>query len=414
LLSRYQFTHILVQRYLYDSLSAGERRLLHGEIAQALEALYEGQTDEIAAQLVHQFREAGERVKAIEYARRAARRAEAVYAYDEASQHLQTALDLLETGEQVETQLALLEELAEVYGLLRQHTQAIFLYQTALDRWSSLAGADGMIAVRLRRKILQRFFHMLWTEHERFEAMSETRAASQDYLESYLILTEAEPPQLERVRVLTALANIDHGIRLPSALDRAERYAQAAVDLAEQLDVPEELADSLEALASVYFERGQSAAHLAVSRRLLALSRDPRFGNLRKRIGILESLSNALIPVGEYAQAIAYLIEAERLVAQNPGLGPPFWLLVGQALCWLRLDRWDELLQVDKKRQDLEKRYSREQFGGAYCMELAVTAASLALQGDFDQARVLREQAYDIMLQETEGSTESWARTHYY
>ena len=37
--------------------------------------------------------------------------------------------------------------------------------------------------------------------------------ASQAYLESSLILTEAEPPQLERVRVLTALANIDHGTR---------------------------------------------------------------------------------------------------------------------------------------------------------------------------------------------------------
>ncbi|MHC4433401.1 MAG: ATP-binding protein, partial [Planctomycetota bacterium] len=115
-LSRYQFTHILVQRYLYESLSAGERRLVHGEIAQALEALYEGHTDDIAAQLVHQFREAGERAKAIEYARRAARQAEAVYAYDEASQHLQTALDLLEAGEQVETQMALLEELADVCG----------------------------------------------------------------------------------------------------------------------------------------------------------------------------------------------------------------------------------------------------------------------------------------------------------
>ena len=220
-----------------------------------------------------------------------------------------------------------------------------------------------------------------------------TRAASQDYLEYSPILTEAEPPQLERVRVLTALANIDHGTRLPSALDRAERYAQAAVDLAEQLDVPEELVDSLEALADVYFERGQSPAHLAVSRRRLALSRDPRFGNLHKRIGILASLGNALIPVGEYAQAIAYLIEAERLIAQIPALGPPFGMLVLQALCWLRSDRWDELLQVEKKRQDLEKRYSREQFGGEYRMVLAVAAAGLALQGDFDQARALREQA---------------------
>jgi predicted ATPase len=415
ILSRYQFAHILVQRYLYDSLSTGERRLLHGEIARALEALHEGHTDEIAAQLSYQFREAGERVKAIEYARRAARRAEAVYAYDEASQHLQTALDLLEAGEQVETQMALLEELADVYGRVEQHTQAIFLYQTALDRWSSLPDADGMIAVRLHRKILQRVTYMRWNvDYEQFEAMSEIAAASQDYLESSLILSETEPPQLERVRVLTALANIDHGTRLPSALDAAERYAQAAVELAEQLDAPEELVDALDALADVYFERGQSSAHLTVSRRLLALSRDPRFGNLRIRIDILASLANAMIAVGEYAQAIAYLVEAEHLVAQNPALGPPLWTLVGQALCWLRLDRWDELSKLHKKRQDLEKRYSREQFGGSYCMELAVAAAGLALQGDFDQARVLREQAYDFMVQGDGVSTESWGRTQYY
>jgi tetratricopeptide (TPR) repeat protein len=415
LLSRYRFTHILVQRYIYESLSAGERRLLHSEIAQALEALYEGHTDEIAARLVHQFRGAGERGKAIEYARQAAREAEAVYAYDEASQHLQAALDLLEAGEQVEMQLTLLEGLADVYGLLKRHTETIFLYQTALDRWSSLASADEMIAVRLHRKILQRIIYMRRNVvYEQYEAMSEIRVASQDYLESSLILTEAEPPQLERVLVLTALANIDHGTRLPSALDKAERYAQAAVDLAEQLDVPEALADALEALANIYFECGRLPEQLALSRRRLDLSRDPRFGNLRKRIDIISSLSHALMPVGEYAQAIAYLIEAERLIAQNPALDMPFWTLAEQALCWLRLDRWDQLLQVDKNRQHIEKRYSPQQYGGEYCMELAVAAAGLALQGDFDQAKVLRTQAYDHMLRSEGGSIEGWGRTHYY
>lgn len=43
-LSRYQFSHNLFQRYLYDNLSAGERRFLHGEIAQALEVLIDYQT----------------------------------------------------------------------------------------------------------------------------------------------------------------------------------------------------------------------------------------------------------------------------------------------------------------------------------------------------------------------------------
>jgi predicted ATPase len=151
LLSRYQFAHVLFQRYLYDSLGAGERRLLHGEIAQVLEALYEGQTDEKASQLAHHFLAAGEREKAIEYSRQAAQRAKAVYAYDEAIQHLQTALDLLETGERIETQLGLLEELADVHDVLMKDTQAISNYQAALELWSSLAGADELIAVRLHR-----------------------------------------------------------------------------------------------------------------------------------------------------------------------------------------------------------------------------------------------------------------------
>jgi DNA-binding SARP family transcriptional activator len=415
-LSRYQFSHILVQRYLYDNLSAGERRLLHGEIAQALEALYEGHTDEIAAQLVHHFREAREREKAIAYARRAARRAETVYALDEAGQYLQTALDLHETGEQVGTQLALLEELADVHVRVEQQTQAILLYQAALDRWSSLDGADGMIAVRLQRKILQKVINMRWAVefHEQFEEMSETGATLQDYLESYLISTEAEAPHLERARVLTVLANVGHGTRLASALDRAEGYAQAAVDLAEGLDAPEELADALQALADVHFERDEPAAHLAVSRRRLALSRDPRFGDLGKRTWILFSLALALIAVGEYREAIGYLVEAEGLVSQNPALGPPLWLLVYQALCWLRLDRWDELRTVDKKRQALEKRYSREQIAPIYCMELAIAAAGLALQGDLDQARILREQSYDMMVQADGAPSENWGRSHYY
>ena len=251
---------------------------------------------------------------------------------------------------------------------------------------------------------------------EEYEAMSEIKATSQDYLESSLILTEAEPPQLERVMVLTVLANIDHGTRLPTALEKAERYAQTAVDLAEQLNVPEELTDALETLANIYFESGRLPEQMAVLQRQLALSRDPRFANLRKRINIFNSLCHALIPVGEYAQAIAYAIEAENLIAQNPALAiaKPFWTLDDQALCWLRLDRWDELLQVDKKRQEIEKRYSPEQSSGEYCMELAVAAAGLALQGDFDKARVLREQSYDYMVQSAGGSTENWARSQFY
>ena len=39
-LSGFQFAHALFQAYVYSSLSPGERRLLHGEVGAALEALW--------------------------------------------------------------------------------------------------------------------------------------------------------------------------------------------------------------------------------------------------------------------------------------------------------------------------------------------------------------------------------------
>jgi adenylate cyclase len=50
-LSLYRFSHALFQQYLYNDLGTGERRMLHGDAAEALEALYAGHTDEIALQL---------------------------------------------------------------------------------------------------------------------------------------------------------------------------------------------------------------------------------------------------------------------------------------------------------------------------------------------------------------------------
>jgi predicted ATPase len=67
-LSHYQFAHTLIQAYLYLSLSAGERRLLHGEIGRRLEGLYGENSTQIAVKLAHHYTKAGLEEKVIEYA----------------------------------------------------------------------------------------------------------------------------------------------------------------------------------------------------------------------------------------------------------------------------------------------------------------------------------------------------------
>lgn len=94
-LSRYAFAHALFQEYLYHALSAGERRLLHGEVGAALEELYGDGAAEMPAQLAHHYSQAGRREKATEYAVRAGDQARRAYANDEAITHYRGAMELL-------------------------------------------------------------------------------------------------------------------------------------------------------------------------------------------------------------------------------------------------------------------------------------------------------------------------------
>jgi len=127
----------------------------------------------------------------------------------------------------------------------------------------------------------------------------------------------------------------------------------------------------------------------------------------------LEGIYHALIASGEYAQALPYLLEAEGLASKIKSANRQAWMLNFQAFCWYQLDRWEELAEVDKRRQTLEELYTRKQLGGV-CWEIAVASAGRARQGDFEQANVLREQAEAHMEYLAGKSPENWSRTMFY
>jgi hypothetical protein len=94
-LSRYLFSHVLFQQYLYKELSQRERMILHGEVAGLLEELYKGQTEKISLHLARHFRLAGEETRAIDYLLQATRRALRVCAYTEGQSQMEQALEML-------------------------------------------------------------------------------------------------------------------------------------------------------------------------------------------------------------------------------------------------------------------------------------------------------------------------------
>ena len=88
---------MLFQRYLYDCLDKVERVQLHHDVGEVLEALYGGDSGEIAPQLARHFDEAGVVDKAIQYLQLAGEQAVRQTANLEAIGHLRRALELLAT-----------------------------------------------------------------------------------------------------------------------------------------------------------------------------------------------------------------------------------------------------------------------------------------------------------------------------
>ncbi len=93
-LTRFRFSHFLVQQFLYQQLGAQERRLLHRGVAETLRTL-RGDSPDAAVTLARHFREAGMPGDAIRYLRLAGERAALVSAHGEALGHFDRALELV-------------------------------------------------------------------------------------------------------------------------------------------------------------------------------------------------------------------------------------------------------------------------------------------------------------------------------
>ncbi|MFQ5596321.1 MAG: ABC transporter substrate-binding protein, partial [Anaerolineae bacterium] len=145
LLSRYRFAHALFQRYLYNDLSAGERRLLHGEIAEVLEELYAGHTEDITVQLAHHYSEAGEADKAIEYLLQAGDQARGLYAHQEAIDYYQRALGFLKERGEYERAARTLMKLGLTHHTAFDFDRAREAYEEGFALWQR--GGRGRPAV---------------------------------------------------------------------------------------------------------------------------------------------------------------------------------------------------------------------------------------------------------------------------
>jgi tetratricopeptide (TPR) repeat protein len=92
----YLFKHVFTQESVYGSLLRADRRELHQQVGEALEAEYGEAVDEYCLLLAHHFEKSGDGRRALRYLRRAAERAAGSYANQEAKELYDRALILVE------------------------------------------------------------------------------------------------------------------------------------------------------------------------------------------------------------------------------------------------------------------------------------------------------------------------------
>jgi tetratricopeptide (TPR) repeat protein len=124
-LSLYHFLHNLFQQYLYGNLDEAERAYLHRDVGDVIEALFAGQTEEVASQLARHFEEGGIPAKAAAYRLQAGNQAQRMSAHEEAVAHLTRGLELLAElppgPERMELELGLQTSLGTALTPMRGH-----------------------------------------------------------------------------------------------------------------------------------------------------------------------------------------------------------------------------------------------------------------------------------------------------
>jgi predicted ATPase len=195
-LSRYRFAHTLFQQFLYNDLSPGECRLLHGEIAELLEELYEGHTEEFAVQLARHYSAAGDEGRALKYSTLAGDIALASYANQEAEDHHRRGLELGPTEAQ---RAHVLSGLGQALSRQSRFAEAIEIWREGIELHQALGDSDGVA------RLYARSARAAWWSGEPTEC---TRLS-----EEGLAVVSGEPESVEMARLLHEAARATRSTR---------------------------------------------------------------------------------------------------------------------------------------------------------------------------------------------------------
>ncbi|MHB8657665.1 MAG: helix-turn-helix transcriptional regulator [Solirubrobacteraceae bacterium] len=381
--SGYAFRHALAREALLSALPAGERRLLHRLIAQALEA--EPELGDAAERALH-WRAAGDAPHALAASFAAGRTADALVAFGDAADHYGRALELWpavsDAVKRVGVSHVRLLELAAEASLMASRRQAAeVLFAELAVELDAKAEPVGVALVHTRRSLC--LWH-LGRESEAYAASSEA-----------FRLTQGQPASEGTARVAAHHAlRLTLSDRYPEAITAAREaiaLAREAGTSAVEAAIRTDLGGSLVAIGQV--EDGIRELRLA-----LRLAREHRCPADTARVYVY--LSDALGLAGELKEAVSTALEGAQ-IAELAGLGAG----LGAASQANAAEFLVALGRLDEARDVAESVIADSPSGVPLVLCHGHAAAVSILQGDYERAAAhlasARSQAGDVAMLST-------------
>jgi predicted ATPase/DNA-binding SARP family transcriptional activator len=362
-LSRYRFRHILIQRYLYQSLDEVERVHYHEAVGRVFEALYGQQTEQIVIQLAHHYKAANRPEKARNYLAQAGDQAQHAAALAEAARYYQAALELWPETAQAE-QATLQRKLGECLWTTGQLPAALKAFEACYELCEKLAN-------RIEAGAIQRLIGRIYWEQ------GERAIAWQHYQQALKIL-ESEPESIELTQALSAISQMH---MLASEYEPAIAWGERALALAKKLGAQEVIAHASNNIgvalaASTNPERG-----LALLRESLQLALTLNMPHEACRAHV--NLGEALLWHDHYAEAEAIFNQLLRYTTRVGAV-----MFQGVALVRLTELDWWQGRWVTALTQREQLRRWRDQFQGAAVPKVWASTALGRIYNDLGQPQL--------------------------
>jgi tetratricopeptide (TPR) repeat protein len=374
----WQFAHDKLREYLLENMPSAERRLIHRQVAEAIESLYSDKLHDYYVLLVQHFGAAGDDKKEGHYAVLAA---ESLIQFNprDARKYIKRAL-ALNAHEHAENSQ---KQLAYMYLLLSKSLIRLNEYDEAKENLSisqTISESLGdTVAVAICKHhigeigfLTGKFTEALPILHEALEVLLQTEdwrnigycymnigviygrqretVTARGYFEKCL---EAMEKSGDGIMIAQALNNLGINYDTEGEWDKAVELYNRSLALRRELKDKRGIAYSLANLGALAFdqERYEDAKVL----RLEALKLVREIGDRGAEANMLDALGNSENVAGNYEKALNYFQEALP-IAQKTGIAylePMIWIHIGETQENLGMDSkesFDAALRVANKR----------------------------------------------------------------